>query len=140
MPYAGDVTPHDAWDQLTIDPGTVLVDVRTVEEWREIGVPDSPSDDKPVRFVEWATHAGPNPTFLAELEAAGVPKDATVLFMCRSGGRSIAAAEAATAAGWTSSYNVLQGFEGDFDAFGGRSVNGWLNAGLPTTTYAGPAA
>ncbi|MGP7959999.1 rhodanese-like domain-containing protein [Sanguibacter sp. A247] len=133
------MTPHDAWDQLTIDPHTVLVDVRTVEEWQEVGVPDSPKDDAPVRFIEWASHLGPNPHFVAELEAAGVPKDATVFFLCRSGGRSIAAAEAATAAGWASSYNVLQGFEGDFDALGGRSINGWLNAGLPTTTYTGNA-
>ena len=109
MPYAGDVTPRDAWDQLTIDPQTVLVDVRTVEEWLEVGVPDSPSDDKPVRFVEWATHDGPNPRFLAHLEAAGVAKDATVLFLCRSGGRSAQAVAILEKQGFTKVANLAGG-------------------------------
>lgn len=135
MTYAGDISPTDAWDQLTIDPDAVLVDVRTADEWREIGVPDTGDAKNPVRFIEWATPFGANPSFLMQLEEAGVSKEATVLFLCRSGARSVSAAEAATSAGWTSSYNIAQGFEGEFDAFGGRTINGWRNAGLPTTTY-----
>ena len=52
------------------------------------------------------------------------------MFLCRSGVRSIAAAEAATAAGFTS-YNVLEGFEGEPDAYGDRVLNGWKNRHLP---------
>ena len=72
-----------------------------------------------------------NPEFLAEL-AASVPKDTPVMFLCRSGARSHAAAEAATRAGWKEAYNVLEGFEGDKDAEQHRStVGGWRKAGLP---------
>jgi rhodanese-related sulfurtransferase len=55
-----------------------------------------------------------------------------VLFLCRSGARSHDAAIAATAAGYTQCYNVLEGFEGDRDAHGHRgALNGWQAAGLP---------
>ena len=75
----------------------------------------------------------PNQGFLTELaEQAPEAGTADLVFLCRSGQRSIAAAEAATAAGW-SSYNVLEGFEGVPDRYGERTVNGWKNSGLPTT-------
>ena len=55
------------------------------------------------------------------------------MFLCRSGVRSHAAAEAATREGWTA-YNILEGFEGDKDAAQHRnSVGGWRKAGLPWT-------
>ena len=55
-----------------------------------------------------------------------------MLFICRSGARSAAAASAMTQAGYTSCWNVAQGFEGDRDAVGHRaSVGGWKAAGLP---------
>ena len=134
MSYAGDVTPEAAWELITTTPDAVLVDVRTQDEWRTIGVPDTSEARTAARFVEWNTAWGPNTEFLAQLEAAGVAKDATVLFLCRSGVRSVAAAQAATAAGWADARNVLQGFEGAQDATGARTIDGWRNAGLPTTT------
>ncbi|PIV91724.1 MAG: rhodanese, partial [Gallionellales bacterium CG17_big_fil_post_rev_8_21_14_2_50_54_146] len=61
-----------------------------------------------------------------------VDKESLVLFLCRSGARSHAAASAATAAGFTASYNVLEGFEGDPDgALHRNTINGWRAAGLP---------
>ena len=66
-----------------------------------------------------------------ELEAQ-TAKDAMVMFLCRSGARSHAAAAAASQIGYANSYNILQGFEGDKDAHGHRaSVGGWQVAGLP---------
>jgi len=54
------------------------------------------------------------------------------MFLCRSGARSHAAAAAAAQAGYSQSYNVLQGFEGDKDTSGHRnSLGGWRVAGLP---------
>jgi rhodanese-related sulfurtransferase len=54
------------------------------------------------------------------------------MFICRSGGRSHQAANAATQAGYPDCYNVLQGFEGDKDAAGHRNtLGGWRAAGLP---------
>jgi len=72
-----------------------------------------------------------NPNFIVELKRQ-VDPEALVLFVCRSGVRSIGAAAAATEAGYNGSYNVLEGFEGDKDANGHRNnIGGWRHAGLP---------
>ena len=123
--YAGALLPSEAHQLMKA--GAKLVDVRTKPELLYVGkVPGSLA-------VEWQTYPGnrENPEFLAEL-AAAVPKDQPVMFMCRSGARSHAAADAATRAGWREAYNVLEGFEGDKDADQHRnSVGGWRKAGLP---------
>jgi rhodanese-related sulfurtransferase len=133
MSYAGDVTPEQAWAALRDEPGAVLVDVRTRAEWTYVGLPDLGELDKEVLRVEWQRFPDGrvNDAFTSELEAAGVAKDRPVYFLCRSGVRSVAAAEAATAAGWSSSYNVLEGFEGPHDDQRHRAVSGWKVAGLP---------
>jgi rhodanese-related sulfurtransferase len=127
LAYAGALLPAEAHQLM--QAGAALVDVRTKPELQYVGkVPGSLA-------VEWQTYPGskPNPEFLAEL-AASVPKDRPVMFLCRSGARSNAAAEAATRAGWKEAYNVLEGFEGDKDAEQHRNtVGGWRKAGLPWT-------
>ncbi len=133
MSYAGDVTPEQAWTVLRDEPGAVLVDVRTRAEWSYVGLPDLSAVGKEVVLIEWQTypHGVVNESFTADLEAAGVAKDALVYFLCRSGVRSVAAAEAATRDGWAQSHNVLEGFEGPRDDERHRSVSGWKVAGLP---------
>jgi rhodanese-related sulfurtransferase len=125
LSYAGAVSPAEA--HAMMKAGAALVDVRTKPELQYVGsVPGAAA-------VEWQTYPGgkPNPQFLAEL-AAIVPKEQPVMFLCRSGARSHAAAEAATRAGWKEAYNILEGFEGDKDSSGHRnSVGGWRKAGLP---------
>ncbi len=131
MRYAGDLSPDEAWQKLTA--GAVLVDVRTEGEWAHIGIPETKSTDNDPLFIPWTFAGGtPNPEFLAELQRQSPADDGVELvFLCRSGVRSVAAAEAATAAGYRA-YNVLEGFEGEPDRYGERSVNGWKNRGLPT--------
>ncbi len=133
MSYAGDVTPEQAWTALRDEPGAVLVDVRTRAEWTYVGLPDLGTLDKDVLRVEWQRFPDGqvNDAFTGELESAGIAKDQPVYFLCRSGVRSIAAAEAATAAGWSTSFNVLDGFEGPHDGQRHRAVAGWKVAGLP---------
>lgn len=134
-PYAGDLTPQEAWDLLLTDERAVLVDVRTEGEWQTIGVPDTAdAGEDRTAFVEWADAFGrPNPAFLDALAAAGVTPDdpRPVVFLCRSGVRSVAAATTATAAGLGPAYNVLSGFEGDVGPDGRRGHQGWRAAGLP---------
>jgi len=132
MTYAGDLTPDEAWDLLKDDERAVLVDVRTEGEWRGVGVPDTTALNKDPRFIEWVHADGrPNPGFLTALAEAGLaPGDGRpVVFLCRSGVRSIAAAHAATAAGFGPAYNVLEGFEGGVDASGQRGSTGWKARG-----------
>ena len=133
MSYAGDVTPAEAWEALSDDPAAVLVDVRTTAEWSYVGLPDLRPLGKDVVLVEWQTYptGALNEDFVAELSAAGIDEQAPVYFLCRSGVRSVAAAEAATAAGWARSHNVIEGFEGPHDAEHHRAVSGWKVAGLP---------
>ena len=132
MSYAGDITPQQSWKLLSENPDAVLVDVRTDAEWKWVGVPDLTGLGREVVFVEWNTAQGRNENFVADLIAAGVtPGERPVIFLCRSGVRSISAAEAATAAGIAPSYNVLEGFEGQLDETGHRGVTGWRAEGLP---------
>ena len=72
-----------------------------------------------------------NQQFISELQRQ-VPRDATILFLCRSGVRSRSAATAALDAGFTAAYNILEGFEGDKDANNHRgNLGGWRFHGLP---------
>jgi rhodanese-related sulfurtransferase len=132
--YAGDVDVRRAWELLRQDDKAVLIDVRTKPEWRYVGHPDLKALGKEPLFVEWQGYPDPklNPSFTAEVEAAGVSKEATVLLLCRSGARSRAAAIALTKLGYRRCYNISDGFEGakDKDGHRGRS-GGWKAAGLP---------
>jgi rhodanese-related sulfurtransferase len=135
--YAGDLTPLQTWELLSTDERAVLVDVRTDAEWRYVGVPDTSSLGRRPAFIEWASYPAmqPNREFLAALAAAGLePGDGRpVVFLCRSGVRSVAAATTATAAGYGPAYNILHGFEGDVGPDGHRGAQGWRAAGLPWT-------
>ena len=97
MSYAGDITPLDAWKLLNDNPQAVLVDVRTDAEWRFVGVPDLSSIGRDVVYIEWNTSDGRrNQDFLAELKERVPPAgegERPVVFLCRSGNRSIGAAE-----------------------------------------------
>jgi len=131
--YAGDVTPREAWDLLASDERAVLVDVRTDAEWAYVGVPDVSSVGRDLLGVQWQRFptGERNPRFLAELADAGLGEGTPVVFLCRSGVRSVGAAQAATTAGLGPAYNVLDGFEGPTDDEGHRGVRGWRADGLP---------
>ncbi len=132
--YAGDLTPHQAWELLERVTDAVLVDCRTRAEWAYVGGPDTTPLGRPHLSLEWQQYptGKVNPRFVDELrEALADRADAPLVFLCRSGVRSVAAARAATAAGLGSSYNVLDGFEGGVDADGHRGSAGWRAEGLP---------
>lgn len=126
-PYQGELLPQEAYDLWQLAPGARLVDVRTRAEWDWVGrIPGAVE-------IEWNQYPGGvrNPHFLAELKKQ-VDPEALLMFICRSGVRSIAAAAAASEAGYTNCYNVLEGFEGDKDANGQRNrIGGWRKTGLP---------
>lgn len=133
-----DVSPEETWARLKADTGAVLIDVRTRPEWTFVGLPDLSALNKRVTTVEWQTFPDNrvDPEFVEKLRAlldgAGVAKDAELLFICRSGARSHAAAVAMADAGYTRCRNVTDGFEGPLDATQKRGqVAGWKAAGLP---------
>ena len=136
--YAGDLTPQEAWDALKANPRAQLVDVRTAAEWSFVGQPDLGSLGRDVCLVEWQTfptlalNAGFVSQASAAVSKAGADRDAPIFLICRSGGRSRAAAIAMTQAGFSHAYNVSGGFEGDLDTSRHRGTqNGWKAANLP---------
>jgi rhodanese-related sulfurtransferase len=124
--YAGGISPQLAWE-LFSNEAAYLVDVRSAEERKFVGhVPNT-------LHVPWATGTAltRNPRFARELEAK-VKKDDVVLLLCRSGKRSVLAAEVATKAGFTHVFNVLEGFEGEINDQQHRgSGDGWRYHHLP---------
>jgi len=127
LPYAGALTPVEAYDVLNETQKAVLVDVRTEAELALVGkVPDAVN-------IEWAFYPGmvANENFPATL-GEQVDQDAVVIFMCRTGGRSHNAATVAKQLGFAHAYNMLEGFEGEANAEKQRTlINGWRHAGLP---------
>ncbi len=138
--HAGDVTPREAWDMLKSDPKAQLIDVRTTAEWMFVGLPDLSPLGRSAVTVEWTTYPSNarNAEFenlvAAKLKANGAGADTPIVFICRSGVRSLAAAKAMTAAGYQRCFNITGGFEGDLDAEKHRGRrNGWKLAGLAWT-------
>jgi rhodanese-related sulfurtransferase len=129
LSYAGAVTPQEAYALISQDSSAVLVDVRSRAELELVGrVPVA-------THVEWAFYPGmvANADFAAQLQAQ-VDKSRTVIFMCRTGGRSHNAALLAQQLGYSHAYNMVEGFEGEANALKQRTlINGWKHAGLPWT-------
>jgi rhodanese-related sulfurtransferase len=126
LPYAGAVTPQEAWELLS-SHAAVLVDVRTAEERQFVG------RIKESIHVPWAAGSAlqRNPRFVREVEAK-VRRTDVLLLLCRSGGRSSAAAKALTEARFPNAFNVLEGFEGELDELQQRGTrDGWRFHRLP---------
>ena len=130
LPYRGALTPVETFTLLQAVEGACLVDVRTRAELDFVGrVPGAV-------HIEWSHYPGGvrNARFADELKLAVERTEAPVMFICRSGNRSHFAAAVAAQLGYSSAFNVLEGFEGDKDAQGHRNtVGGWRVAGLPWT-------
>ncbi len=138
-PRVGEVNPDEAWRILVEQSAARLIDVRTRAEWGFVGVPDLAEVGRSPVLIEWASlpDMSANPRFAAEvMEALGDEQPETLLFLCRSGARSLQAAFAvADHIGKTGisahCLNVAEGFEGDLDAEGHRGgLNGWKARGL----------
>lgn len=129
LPYAGAVTPQEAHELLQKNPEFLLIDVRTQAELALVGrVPSALN-------IEWAFYPGmaQNQDFAKQLSEKA-DKSKTLIFMCRTGGRSHNAAAVAASLGYTQAYNMLEGFEGEANGLNQRTMlNGWKHAGLPWT-------
>lgn len=131
QPYAGAVTPLEAWELLRQLPEAKLIDVRTNAERHWVGqVALPPGQHMAVEWTSWPSGVV-NPQFIEQLGQVAA-KDDVLLFLCRSGVRSRHAAKLATDHGFTNAYDILEGFEGDKDSAGHRKGSGgWCFANLP---------
>ena len=133
-----DVPVKAIWERLEADVKAVLIDVRTRAEWAFVGIPDLSALARRPVLVEWLTFPEnrANPEFvtqLSEMQASvGADHETELYFICRSGGRSLQAAKALTAAGFRKCHNVAEGFEGPLDPMRHRGMHsGWKAEGLP---------
>ena len=130
LPYTGELTPAETFNAIErAATSVIIVDVRSQAELDLVGrVPNA-------IHIEWAFYPGmvPNVDFASQLQDA-VKQDKTIVFMCRTGGRSHNAAVLAHQLGYQSVYNMAEGFEGEANTMKQRTlINGWKHAGLPWT-------
>jgi len=132
------VSVEDTWARLKEDAGSALIDVRTIAEWAYVGLPDLAQIGKRPVLVEWQGFPDDrlNPTFVERVVEALNPlcanRETELFFICRSGARSLKAAQAMAAAGYMRCRNVADGFEGPLDTERHRGrLGGWKARGLP---------
>ena len=127
------VSPEEA-DSLVREHDHAYVDVRSIPEF-EAGHPAG-AYNIPLMH-KTAAGMQPNPDFVSDVEAH-FGKDDKLVLGCRSGGRSLRAAQMLLAAGFTHVVDQRAGWDGARDAFGQLQEPGWEAAGLPTATTATP--
>jgi rhodanese-related sulfurtransferase len=128
------VSPKQVWNALRQQPNAQLCDVRTDAEWNFVGLPDLSEAGKQPVGIPWQIYPTMqvNADFTDQLRQAGLTPEHHIYFLCRSGARSMAAAQAAQAAGFPHVYNIADGFEGPIDGEGHRGrLAGWKADGLP---------
>jgi rhodanese-related sulfurtransferase len=128
------ISPSQVWQVLQQDPQAQLVDVRTDAEWTYVGLADLSAAGKQPVLIPWQIFPKMevNTGFVDQLKQAGFTPEHRIYFLCRSGVRSLAAAQAAAEAGFPQVYNVADGFEGNPDGSGHRGqIAGWKASGLP---------
>jgi rhodanese-related sulfurtransferase len=126
-----DLGPAEAYDLLKVTPEAQLVDVRRTDERIANGAPSLDDIGRDVIHVVWPTTPDMSLDAFAvglerELEARSVGRDSPILFLCRAGARSRAAAALMTERGWTRCINVAGGF-----SVGTAASPGWADQNLP---------
>ena len=127
--HVKEITPQEAFKKLE-GPSTYLIDVRSIAEYVFVGHPDTAFNIPLLFWSEKEQKLVPNENFLEDIQAR-FKKEDVLIFICRSGGRSLKAAEMAYKVGFANVFSINEGFEGTKDERGRRTVNGWKNRNLP---------
>lgn len=124
-----DLLPQEAHEFIRTTPEALFIDCRSDPEYffvgHAVGAMHVPWYDAP----DWDF----NPDFITDVKKlAGNSLDRPIVLICRSGKRSVEAAQSLEEAGFVDVYNVLHGFEGDMNEARQRGkTNGWRHDGLP---------
>lgn len=126
-----EISPQKAYQKLK-NSSTYLIDVRSVAEYVFVGHPEV-AFNIPIKFWgEKEQKLIPNENFLQSVKSR-FKNDDVLIFICRSGGRSLEAAKLANQEGFKKVFSIKTGFEGEKDEQGLRTLNGWKNRELPYT-------
>jgi rhodanese-related sulfurtransferase len=113
---------------LETNPNSVVLDVRTEEEWNGVGKPDAESLNSKTFFISLLL--GPdrqkNENFTKDFLQKKISKKDNILVICRSGVRSMAAAKLLQQEGYKNLVNISDGFEGN-----PATGDGWKKSNLP---------
>ncbi len=132
--YAGELTAAQAYTILGNIQSATLVDVRTMPEWQFAGTANLEEIQKEPIPLSWRFYPTmeENTDFVQQLSAKIQEPTTPLLFICRTGARSLDAAIAMTGAGYQRCFNITDGFEGPKDDEGRRgTVAGWKASQLP---------
>ena len=102
------------------NPDTVLLDVRTEDEWNTVGKPNT----KELGIKSFFITISQDQSFLDKVKE-NINKKNKVLVICAAGGRSIIAANLLANEGYNT-LNISDGFSGN------AQDPGWKNLGLPS--------
>ncbi|MCI0666620.1 MAG: rhodanese-like domain-containing protein [Methylococcaceae bacterium] len=128
MSQIKNLNPREAWRFMQDNPSSVLVDVRATLEYSYVGHPCGAVHIPWKEAPDWTL----NPDFVSAVQKEVPDKDTPILLLCRSGQRSLAAANALHKAGYTGLANIDEGFEGPLDENKHRgTLGGWRYHGLP---------
>ncbi|MGR8936059.1 MAG: rhodanese-like domain-containing protein [Gammaproteobacteria bacterium] len=123
-----DLNPRQTWEFMQQHPDAVMIDVRTKMEHSFVGHPLGAVSIPWKEFPDWQL----NPNFVALVRQIAPDYDTPLLFLCRSGQRSLDAAKAMQNAGYRQLFNIIEGFEGPLDGNKHRGTSGgWRFHGLP---------
>ena len=116
----------DIKSYLMAEPNSILLDVRTKEEWETIGKPDGEKIGLKTYFLslQFGNERIFNENFIQEFKNLAINQDKNILILCRSGARSQFAAELLNKENYTC-INISDGFEGN------QENVGWKKCGLP---------
>ena len=116
------ITCKEIKDYLKNNPKSILLDVRTQEEWDNVGKPDGDKIGLKTYFLEIKRDSFFD--FVQEFKNLNINKDKEILVICKSGERSQITAELLFRENYKS-LNISDGFEGSQEGIG------WINCGLP---------
>ena len=116
------ITCKELKDHVKNNPKSVLLDVRTQEEWNNIGKPDGDKIGLKTYFLEIKRETLFD--FVQEFKNLNINQDNDVLVICASGERSQITAELLSRENYKS-INISDGFMGSQEGIG------WKNNGLP---------
>ena len=116
------ITCKEIKDYLKKNPNSVLLDVRTQEEWDNDGKPDGDKIGLKTYFLEIQRDAFFD--FVQQFKNLNINQDKEILVICKSGERSQISAELLSRENYKS-INISDGFEGS------QEGTGWKKSGLP---------
>ena len=110
------IKAKDAFDFLSKKDNSHLIDTRSDIEWKSTGIPDLSSINKETNLINW----GPvlDQIFFEQYKnflLTSFNKNDNLLFICRSGSRSLMAAQFAIKFGFENSFNIYEGFYNEND-------------------------